>query len=311
MIRALDSLVNRILELFDRRTQSISTIWSRRLPVSPNIELRDLALGRLSKTAILVQGPVYVKPHSTLEICERYCKLYPDSEIVFSTWDSEDISDIRRIKHPNFHLVTSTLPLVPGPSNINLQIASTRAGIKFIESLGVERILKTRSDLYLFSETVLHSCEYFFNKYATATFNRIVVPGFNSFLFKEYALTDQVMYSSAENLAAFWDCEFVSQSRKNFRSEEYLITSFLQRAGINSDITIQRSLEIYRDYFIVLDSSEFNLIWNKGTRREVIGRYQESSFPNLESEICHSIWLRLQDDIEPFICVGKHLREQK
>ncbi len=309
MNRVLDSLINRILGLFDRKTHSISTIWSRRLPVVPDIELRNLAFGPLSRSAILVQGPVYERPHSTLDICERYCKLYPDSQIVFSTWESQDLKDFERIQYPNFSLVTSPIPLDSGPSNINLQIASTRAGIRFIENLGIERILKTRSDLYLFSETFLHSCEFFFNKYTNSTANRFVVPGFNSFLFKEYALTDQVMYSTAKNLAAFWDCDFVSQFNEGFRSEKYLITSYLQRSGINADVNIKRSLEIYRDYFIVLDSSEFNLIWNKGTRREVIGRYQEVSFPNLSSEINHAIWLRLQEDVNPFVEACSYLNQ--
>ncbi|CAN1484300.1 WavE lipopolysaccharide synthesis [Candidatus Nanopelagicaceae bacterium] len=308
MNRALDSLISRILALFDRRTNSVSTIWSRRLPVFPDVEIRDLAVGKVLNSAILIQGPIYQDPHSTFDICERYCKLYPESRVVLSTWDSQDTTIFEEMEFPNFHLVKTKKPIFAGPSNINLQIASTRAGLEFIEALGIERVLKTRSDLFLFSETFLNSCDYFFTKYSEWDHDRIIVPGFNSFLFREYSLTDQIMYSSTKNLARFWGCNFVSQVEENFISEKYLIHSYLQNIGANADVSLRRSLEVYRDYFVVVDSAEFNIIWNKGTRREVLSRYQELPFPNLSSEITHSIWLRLQGDVEPIFMAGQSLK---
>jgi hypothetical protein len=309
MNRALDALIHRIMSLFDRKTNSLTTIWSRRLPIFADIKLRDLAVGQVSDSAILIQGPIYLSPHSTLDICERYCQLYPQSQIVLSTWNSQDTSTLEGIEFSNFHLVKTPMPLLPGPSNINLQIASTRAGLKYIEELGIERVLKTRSDLYLFSETFLNSCEYFFNKYSDGGLERFIVPGFNSFLFREYSLTDQVMYSSTKNLIKFWGCDPVINVEENFISEKYLITSYLISMGLNAESTLKRSLEVYRDYFVVLDSTEFNIIWNKGTRREVIGRYQELPFPNLTSEISHSLWLRLQENIGPILMTGNALRD--
>ena len=161
--RIVDSLTRQVLDLFDERTRSISTLWSRRIPVSTSPERRDLALGDVKGTAILVQGPVYLNPHSTLEICVRYCMLYPNVHVVFSTWDDQDVSEFLKLSHPNFHLVRSEKPRYAGPSNINLQIKSTRAGITYIESLDVNQILKTRSDIFIFSETFLNSCNYFLN----------------------------------------------------------------------------------------------------------------------------------------------------
>lgn len=309
--RIVDSLTRRVLALFDEQTHSISTLWSRRLLVSTDPRERDLALGGVRKTAILVQGPVYLNPHSTLEICVRYCTLYPDAHVVFSTWDDQDVSEFLKLSNPNFHLVTSEKPRYAGPSNINLQIKSTSAGIVYIESLDVNQILKTRSDIFIFSETFLHSCDYYLNKYNVNEIPRILVPSFNSFLFREYSLTDQIMYGSVKALREFWSCNYVNAQESNFISEEFLIKSYLGNLGIDSQPGLKRSLEIYRDFFIVIDSSEFNLVWNKGTRREVLSRYQEIEFPNLSSEITYSIWLRLQEDIMPFVKVGTSLRGSK
>ena len=76
-----------------------------------------------AKVGIVIQGPII--PRTTLQICMFYKKIYPQVQIVLSTWESEDIEPFQRLQDERFAIIGSEKPDVSGPSNINLQITSS------------------------------------------------------------------------------------------------------------------------------------------------------------------------------------------
>ena len=150
-----------------------------------NIDSRNLRVG------IVIQGQVI--PTLTFRICERYKSLYPNANIVVSTWENQQTGDLEKIQQLGIYLIENEIPGFSGPGNINLQIASTKAGIEFCKEKNSDYILKNRSDTWLSSDYFLEYLSYMHETFASAN-NKIIIPSYNSFLFRLYSPTDQIQF---------------------------------------------------------------------------------------------------------------------
>lgn len=285
------------LNMFDEKNDSITTYRVKRLvPSNNSLEKRNLVFDQVG---VLVQGQLI--PDVTFKICRRYRALYPNSKIVFSTWEGNQHRDIQRIKDLGIPVIQNKKPEFSGPSNINLQIVSTKKGLDFLSDLGVRLVLKNRSDGMLSSDYLLEYLQFLFETYSDGG-KRIIIPGYNTFLFRLYSPTDQFQYGSIEVLQKYWNCPLVENETIDFRfAESYLVREFLSSAGRKFSFTISDSLNVYRDHFVVADNAELGLVLNKGTKSEVSNRWANDGYPQAYSEIHFWNWLEFESDLDRYV----------
>ena len=78
----------------------------------------------------MLQGPVITTHDYTLETIKIYKKIFPKSHIILSTWQDENTEYLKKINSDDCIIIQNKKPDFSGSSNINLQIASSNAGIK-------------------------------------------------------------------------------------------------------------------------------------------------------------------------------------
>jgi len=88
------------------------------------------------KQGIIIQGPTeYYK-----EVADYYSKF---NNVVWATWNDESVVRLDYIRKKDIKVILVEKPQFPGYMNINMQLASSYAGINH---LNVDEILKVRSD---------------------------------------------------------------------------------------------------------------------------------------------------------------------
>jgi hypothetical protein len=289
MKRIQAKLILMSLDKFDKLNNTVTTYRVKQL--TTNRELTRKKNSDFRNVGILIQGQLV--PGVTLGICTRYLSLYPDLKIVFSTWEDDEHLDIQRIKELGIAVIYNEKPNLPGPSNVNLQITSTKNGLEYLAKEGVERVLKNRSDGMLSSDYFIEYLQFLYDKYSEDG-RRIIVPSYNSFLFRLYSPTDQFQFGGIEILLKYWSCPLSNEATIEFRfAESYLLRQYLSSLDRQVSFTIEDSLVIYRDFFVIADNAQLGLVLNKGTKIDVGNRWANDGFPQAYSEIHNWQWLDL------------------
>lgn len=285
-----------LIDFLDERNESVTTYRIKKLKLNKEVTKRVRSNRNLEdQIGIVIQGQVV--SNTTYRICERYRNLYPNVRIVFSTWDTEPEIEISKIRNLNVTVILNKPPQIPGPGNINLQIISTKAGIEYLSAFSPKYILKNRSDCWLSSDFFLEYLHILAKTYSGQQ-NRIVVPSYNSFLFRLYSPSDQIQFGEFEVLDFFWSCPYVGNNIEDFRfPESYLLRSMLSREGFEVKYNIEDSLTVYRDKFIFADEAQLGLVMNKGTKKSPGNRWASDGYPQPMSEVQFWNWLELQTDI--------------
>jgi hypothetical protein len=296
----LTAVLFRFIDFLDINNETITTYRIKKLRLSNSLDPKNSNHRNLEKEiGILLQGPIY--PVTTFRICERYKALYPKVKIVFSTWNTESSDEISRIRQLGIHVIENEIPQIPGPSNINLQIASTKSGIDYLSTFPITYVLKNRSDCWLSSDFFLEYFRTLIAHYSNED-SRLIVPSYNSFLFRLYSPSDQIQFGRLETLKFYWDCPLVDEKITDFRfSESYLVRSMLERQGLIVQNNIQESLAIYRDKFIFADNEQLGFVLNKGSKNWPGNRWAPDGYPQPMSEIQFWIWLELQAGMEKIL----------
>jgi hypothetical protein len=91
------------------------------------------------KQGIVIQGPTeYYK-----ELADYYSQF---ENVVWATWNDESIIYLEYIRSKGIEVVLLDKPKFPGYMNVNMQLASSYAGVNRLFELGVDEALKVRSD---------------------------------------------------------------------------------------------------------------------------------------------------------------------
>jgi hypothetical protein len=266
-----------------------------------------------SDIGIVLQGPICHSQEFTYQTIKHYLCLYPGIQIVLSTWKTENTKKIERLIEyfPNFHIVKSILPESPGPLNINLQIVSTMAGLRKIEELNLRFALKTRTDQCLFNPFALDKIRFEFDSnFNQNKTSRILFLSLNSFFFRIYGPSDMFQFGETSQIIKYWDAPLdsrisisSSESLESLREiskrewvEVYVCTHYLRKLGIDLDFTLNQNLKIFRDLFIIVDSSSLDLIWNKYSFNSDPGYVQP--LPHKKFEWNSSIWRNLDKNFD-------------
>ena len=254
-----------------------------------------------SQIGIVIQGPVI--EGNTLNFCKFIQVTYPEVHIVLSTWNDEDVSKFDVLKKPNFQIIQSQKPDFPGPSNINMQILTSRAGIELLEKIGCTQILKTRTDIFLTNAQFLN---YLIWAQGKGKAHAIVFSSFNSFLFRLFSVSDQVMFGNTPDIAKYWKIDLVGEESSISIPEVFLFCKYINSLGFQPEENLDSYLAALAEYAVIADHEQLGQIWNKGTFTALNYRWRGKTFPHPMSPLSYWLWDLSRKDISYF----QRLREK-
>jgi hypothetical protein len=326
-----DSFIELQINLIEK-TDSFTTFYTRKISSKRQIEqdtriqvealkyddLKDAPLVA-PKLGIVIQGPACVENDFTSRVISRYLDLHPEALVIFSTWTGEELKlkDIDKFNlNSRFRILLNKKPMNPGISNINLQIESSRNGLKLAKELNCEFGIKTRSDQAFLNSNSIGLLHFELTE-AEKNYNqneRIVAVSLDTFLFRPYGISDMFHFGRIETLLNFWDTELDNRGperkseinaatlrdfSKLTLTECYLNTKYLKKKDFEPNFSLRQSLEFIRDFFVIVDQQAIDLVWNKNTRKEF--RYRSDVYPSKFQEIQNWEWRAMQSSLESFL----------
>jgi hypothetical protein len=272
------------------------------------------------KAGIVIQGPIWSADDFTVETVRLYRRHMPDSKLILSTWNDTPRQDLDRIAAEGAEIVLNDKPGMPGPYNVNMQIASAAGGMRRAAELGVEWVIKSRTDQRLHHPTVMSSLismAHLFPPLGDAAETqkyRVFGMAGGTFKFVPYHLCDQTVFGHIDDMLAYWSPPLrnndlpeglptdplrlfkevpIGELCRHAAAESYFASQFLLRQGRALKWTVADSWAAYRDHFGVVDQMSSDIYWVKGqhyTMRDVVGSYAALSNT---SELGFLDWVQL------------------
>jgi hypothetical protein len=251
-----------------------------------------------ARVGIVLQGPIVVADDFTVETVRIYRRLFPDADVIVSTWDTEATDVIRRLEQTGVTLIKSTPPVNPGPANINYQLTSSSAGVRAAHRRGCEYVLKTRTDQRMYAPSalafLLAACRRFPVTTPYSQRARLVGCSLNTFKYRMYDVSDMLLFGDTEDMMRYWNAPLDSRgpdsvpagdSLRDFSRwnvcEVYLVTQFLERIGRPLAWTLEDSYRVFAEHFCIVDRESIDLFWIKyGRRAEYRGMRYDGEFTN-------------------------------
>ena len=246
---------------------------------SENFYLKSTAKTE-EKFAIIIQGPIQDKFFFLKNTIEIYKKIFPNSSIIISTWENENINLINTLKKENIFILFNKEPS-KSLSNIDHQIYSTNSALKFAKEIGAKYSIKTRADIRINKnnlETFLLSLIRTFPAKKNNFINsRIIVPSLITFKYRIYSLSDIVMFGETEDLIKYFDKETFAEGLKKFdlnennllKNETPIIAEIFLCSRFVNNLEGKISWELdnwwatLKNYFCIIDNSSLDLFWYK------------------------------------------------
>lgn len=269
-----------------------------------------LVLESLPSTAILVQGPVVSASDFTLETLRWYRLAFPETHVIYSTWDSLTQEVRQRVSDLGVDLVLSARPQDPGPANINLQVVSVGEGLVRARTIGAQFVLRTRADQRMYSPSALSLLHSMYRQFPAGgslapNIGRIVTLSLDTFRYRIYGLSDQFHFGHLSDLERMWlhnaeagldgrsDCPPTQPAWEVHEIPEVALTStYLKAISWELTWTLDDWWAALRDAFLVLDASSVDLLWPKYSTSEF--RWRRYGDPSPLEELTFSDWAIVQ-----------------
>ena len=207
-----------------------------------------------SKMGILLQGRVSEWLPS---IIQEYKMNFPDTMILLSTWNNENIEGI------DCEVVKTEPPKPTHPHNntTNHQIVGVKHGLKKLNS---DIILKCRTDQFI------HNKDIFKLYKENCPMEKIMVPDVGSQSNDSYRVSDFCQIATKENLESFWNHIPLYDGTFAMSPEIYLTKNYV--VNIKKDKRPWK--EIYRKYFHYMSYNfDFQIEFEKLANDEKYSRY--------------------------------------
>ena len=242
---------------------------------------------RKSRYGIVVRGRV--EGSMTIQVCQQFAKDYPDAYLVAATWNDTAPEYVAALEKVCSEVLLLDPPELPGVQHKNYQIRSAVEGMTACRKAGVERVLLTRTDLFLFAPDLLRTLDSYRENFPTNAVQkygmdgRIVIGDTYIRKYIPYHPSDLVQYGALEDLLLMWSAspyddrpnimdELVTKldplplaevARRCELAENHVCVHWLTQIGRPLDFTIADSLALYRDYFVVVDHAFAGSFWPK------------------------------------------------
>jgi len=228
-----------------------------------------------SDTAIIIQGGIE-DPKFIEETVKIYDKIFPNSFIILSTWENEDIANINNLNLKNkLKIIQSQKPDKPGHSNINLQLKSTSVAINYAKTLNCEFVLKTRTDCRIYKPNVLKFFKSLITQFPGRDIpERILAGNIATCMFRIYGLTDIILFGKTELMEKYF---FYEDEDEMFSKYSFSKTRIINETKITGEIllcarylkTINHKLLWTMDdwwnclntYFCIFSCDEIDFFW--------------------------------------------------
>lgn len=267
------------------------------------------------KIGIVIQGPIITDRNFTLETVKIYQKIFPEAEIVVSTWNDEHPDVLSEFHKENLTLVLNEKPPQGKPwgPNFNLQLVSSLAGVKMCQELNCEYVLKTRTDVRIYRPDALR---FFYN--LTEKFpivadcgqkKRIIGVSLNTYKYRLYDLSDMTVFGSTADMLLYWGAEldYRDISTDNAKTnrlfsilnigEVYLVTEFMKKINYALKWTLKDSWRVFAEHFCVIDQQSIELYWHKYSRHDEY-RHPYYYYARTGKEMSFSEWLEMHCNLE-------------
>jgi hypothetical protein len=276
-----------------------------------------LKCNRENNFAIMMQGQVVEESNFTIETLKFYRSNFPAAILILSTWDITE-GDRRALEQLEVHIIQNEKPENPGIANVNLQIVTSRAGVRAAQGLGVEYLLKTRTDqrvyhpsmdAYLFSLMEAFPLTGNYQKQR----DRLVGISLNTFKYRMYGISDMFLFGHIDDMALYWDLPLderrntPAENQKAGRTwrefalwgvcEVYFCTNYLEKVGRKVSYSLADSYDALAEHFLIIDQDALQLYWHKYT----INRDRHSKLGYLSPEMSFNDWLVLYQSMERVI----------
>lgn len=215
-----------------------------------------------NRFGIVLQGLVN---ECTKSIISEYLEIFPNVELVLSTWTSENTDDIP------CKIIKSVKPEITHPieRTHNHQIVGTLAGLKNIDA---DIILKCRTEQFIHNPKIFELYE------NTCPKNKIMVPDLGTYEHIEYRTSDFCQIATRELLLEFWssippfDGSFVIDGGKYF-TMNYIL---------NAKKDQNPWKEILHKYFFVKSyHDDFQIEWEKLNISDHYKKTYDMAYPNI------------------------------
>ena len=289
--KRLVELVTKTVVMTGRLKQKFLTVHTRPM-YAKNMPYQAERAAADESCAILLQGPIKKEYRFTLETVKIYLKQYPAAIIILSTWEDEDTQEFENLaaSKSNVKIVRTPKPGFGGPGNVNMQVASTLAGIKCAKDLGLAFVCKTRTDQRMYGIKNLQFLINMLNIFPLAPGikqkKRIVGINITTTLrYTPYHLSDTWMFGTTQDLFMYWDFGYVATPALDPRRpliERSLFINFLKKTNWDIKDTMEDFLKALGERCIVVGNESIDLYWPKYYERFREYRIRDYQFPDLE-----------------------------
>lgn len=259
-----------------------------------------------NRTAILVQGPLISSDDFTFNTLLLYTKIFNGSLLLFSTWDDLEEKQLQKLISIGVKVVFSKRPSICGFLNFNLQLVTTQKGLYEIKKLGIETVLKTRSDQRIYNKLTLEYLGSLSRKFPSSSRlncnSRIFILSQTTLCNVPFHVCDMLQYGFIDDVINFWSVmpHKHNVSRGNYEKtilgkrvlsdyfKDYNTTLPEITLGIGyanklySEIEVQKNykqayLNLLREAIGVIDQSHIDLVWPKYYAYEGFSDYNVSN----------------------------------
>ena len=211
---------------------------------------------------ILLQGTI---TEWSEKIVKEYQENFPDAEILYSTWKSENVENITckvlQLDEPKN---------IPSSFHVNHAIIGALEGLK---KMNADIIMKCRTD------QIIHN-KHIFDLYDKSNSkDKIMIPNFITFDDIDYWASDICQISTRENLLEYWNSIDYFDGTCLPHIEIYLATNYILHA--KKDLSPWK--EVLGKYFYVKDFvKDFQIEWLKMTSEWNIKRFFDLFYEDLK-----------------------------
>lgn len=265
------------------------------------------------KVGIIIQGNIGNNYSFLKETLKIYEKIFPNIQIILSTWKSESQIDILKLESKNVKILFNEEPNEKSPGNTNYQIMSTYAGLKYAQEIGLEYCLKQRTDIRIYKNDaiayLLSLLKIFPLKQKNKFKNRIISTSLTTLKYRLFSISDYVLFGNTKDLLLYFDNLDYSKSliKHNFghepcfiqdtpvEAEIFLCARYLKQNNENLDWNLDFWWKSVKEYFCIIDSISLDLIWAKYDY-DIEHRFYKSYSNKFSRCIEFSDWLLLYNE---------------